>query len=67
MRYDPILVDETRGWFLKAKEDIRAAAVDVQAEPPLLEDAMFHAQQAVEKTLKSFLTWHNEPFRKTPN
>jgi HEPN domain-containing protein len=26
---------------------------------------MFHAQQAVEKVLKAFLTWHDEPFRKT--
>lgn len=26
---------------------------------------MFHAQQAAEKSLKAFLTWHDIPFRKT--
>jgi len=27
--------------------------------------AAFHAQQAAEKSLKGFLTWHATPFRKT--
>jgi len=26
---------------------------------------VFHCQQAVEKALKAFLTWHDVPFRKT--
>ena len=26
---------------------------------------MFHCQQAIEKTLKGFLFWHDQPFRKT--
>ncbi len=33
--------------------------------PPLVEDIVFHCQQAVEKSMKAFLTWHNVPFRKT--
>ncbi len=28
-------------------------------------DVVFHAQQAVEKSLKGFLLWHDRPFRKT--
>jgi HEPN domain-containing protein len=28
---------------------------------------VFHAQQAIEKTLKGFLTWHGQVFRKTHN
>jgi HEPN domain-containing protein len=28
---------------------------------------VFHAQQAVEKTFKAFLAWHDRPFRKTHN
>ena len=28
---------------------------------------MFHAQQAVEKAIKGFLSWHDRPFRKTHN
>jgi HEPN domain-containing protein len=35
------------------------------ASPPLLGDAAFHCQQATEKALKAFLTWHDRPFRKT--
>ena len=31
---------------------------------PLLGDATFHCQQAVEKALKAFLIWHDRPFRK---
>ena len=35
------------------------------ASPPILTDAVYHTQQAVEKTLKAFLIWNNIPFRKT--
>ena len=28
-------------------------------------EALFHAQQCAEKTLKAFLTWHQTPFQKT--
>lgn len=31
----------------------------------MLEDTLFHCQQAVEKALKALLTWHDRPFRKT--
>jgi HEPN domain-containing protein len=31
----------------------------------LLGDATFHCQQAVEKAMKAFLTWHDRIFRKT--
>lgn len=62
---DPGLVTETKAWFLKAADDLRAAECDLAATPPLLEDAAFHCQQATEKALKGFLTWHSVPFRKT--
>jgi HEPN domain-containing protein len=35
------------------------------AHPPLLEDLLFHCQQASEKSLKGFLTWNSRLFRKT--
>lgn len=56
---------EATGWLRKARGDLRGAELDLAADPPLLEDAAFHAQQAVEKTLKAFLVWHERPFRKT--
>jgi len=45
--------------------DFRGAEADLAASPPVVEDVFFHAQQAVEKLLKAFLTWHDKPFRKT--
>jgi HEPN domain-containing protein len=56
---------EAREWLAKADLDLRAGWHDLSAEPPLLEDALFHAQQAAEKSLKAFLVWHDQPFRKT--
>jgi HEPN domain-containing protein len=65
MPHDPLLVAETKAWFTKAANDLRAAAHEFSAVPPLLGDIVFHCQQAVEKAMKGFLTWHNRPFRKT--
>lgn len=62
---DPARAAETADWLRKARGDLRGAELDLAADPPLLEDAAFHAQQAVEKTLKAFLVWHERPFRKT--
>lgn len=56
---------DTLAWLRKAEGDLRAASVDLAADPPLLDDALFHCQQAVEKALKGLLTWHDVPFRKT--
>lgn len=65
MPLDPELVAETRSWLAKALRDLGAGAHDLQANPPFTADAAFHAQQAAEKALKGFLTWHSTPFRKT--
>ena len=65
MPHDAARLDETRSWLNKASKDLRAAAHDLQAAPPLLEDVDFHCQQAAEKVLKGFLVWHEKPFRKT--
>jgi HEPN domain-containing protein len=62
---DPVRVADTRAWFARAQEDLRGAEIDLAATPPLLGDATFHCQQAVEKALKGFLAWHDRAFRKT--
>ncbi|HWP28954.1 MAG TPA: HEPN domain-containing protein [Chloroflexota bacterium] len=67
MRPDPELVAETRAWLVRAAEDLREVEHDLIAAPPLLHGAVFHAQQAAEKAMKGFLTWHSRPFRKTHN
>jgi HEPN domain-containing protein len=67
MPHDPILIADTKAWLKKAGIDLRAARIDLDADPPLLEDMVFHCQQAVEKSFKAFLTFHDQPFRKTHN
>lgn len=65
MPHDTELVAETRGWFVRAARDLAAGAADLGADPALAGDAAFHAQQAAEKSMKGFLTWHSRVFRKT--
>ncbi|MBI3089067.1 MAG: HEPN domain-containing protein [Candidatus Tectomicrobia bacterium] len=67
MPHDPELVAETRAWVARAEDDLRAGAIVLSAEPPLTAAVVFHAQQAAEKAMKGFLTWHSRPFRKTYN
>jgi HEPN domain-containing protein len=67
MALDPVRVEDTRAWLTKAASDLRGAEIDSAAAPPLLDDLVFHCQQAAEKAFKAFLAWHDEPFRKTHN
>ena len=57
------IVVQTRRWLEKADRDIIAA--DKLLEVNIYEYSLFHSQQAIEKFLKAFLTYHNRPFRKT--
>lgn len=52
MALDPELVAETQAWLAKAFNDLRASEVLIAASPPLLDEAVFHCQQAAEKALK---------------
>ena len=65
MPLDPARLDDTRAWLKKVNQDLASARAVLAAEPPVLEDALFHSQQAVEKALKTFLAWHDIPFGKT--
>jgi len=67
MPNDPAFVAETRSWLRKAKMDLDAGAFELTADPPFSADVAFHAQQAAEKSIKAFLTWHAQTFRKTHN
>ena len=64
---DPALAAEVRAWLSKAAKDLAAADYELRADPPFVEDIVFHSQQAAEKSLKAFLSWHVIPFRKTHN
>lgn len=52
-------------WIDKADQDVRAAELLLNADPPFLYPACFHAQQAVEKYLKALLTHEQIEFPKT--
>jgi HEPN domain-containing protein len=61
---DPLLL-EVRAWLQKAALDLRAADIEMTAGPALLEDIVFHSQQAAEKAFKAFPVLHARTFRKT--
>jgi HEPN domain-containing protein len=65
MQPEPARATETRAWFTKAARDLRAAEVLLAARPPLFGEVVFHCQQAAEKAMKGFLTWHDRSFGKT--
>lgn len=56
---------EARRWIGKAEEDLRAAAVLAASEPPLLDAAGYHCQQAAEKLMKGLLVAAAIPVPKT--
>ncbi|MCX6647590.1 MAG: HEPN domain-containing protein [bacterium] len=58
-------INEVRSWLQKASRDLMAAEADITHHVPLTEDALFHCQQAAEKSMKAFLTAHDTIFRKT--
>jgi len=62
---DAARIAEVRAWLGRAAGDVRAAAHDLTAVPPILDDLVFHCQLAVEKAFKAYLTWHDRLFRKT--
>ncbi|MGH9831484.1 MAG: HEPN domain-containing protein [Blastocatellia bacterium] len=47
----------------KAQADLRSASVLRSASPPLLEQAVYFAAQAAEKSLKALLIKHGVPYR----
>jgi len=61
---DPVpRVVQTQAWFLKANDDLREAEFVLTATPPFIGSSLFHSEQAVEKAIKGFLTWHEKIFR----
>jgi HEPN domain-containing protein len=63
MTPDQLLLDETHSWLVRARRDLHAAELLLAGEA--YAEALFHCQQAAEKALKGFLTFHQKPFRKT--
>jgi HEPN domain-containing protein len=62
MTPDELPRKEAAKWLRQAAKDRNAAQVLLGAEPSR---SVFHSQQAAEKAVKAFLTFHQIPFRKT--
>ena len=58
---DPRQWSEARRWLVRADEDLRAAEALSALDPPSLETAAFHCQQAAEKMAKAVLIAHRQP------
>ncbi len=62
---DEALAQLTREWLTKTGHDLQAARIIASAADGPLDTAIYHCQQAAEKTLKGWLTAHSAPFEKT--
>ncbi len=60
MTPDQLRLDETHAWLGRARRDLRAARLLVAGDA--YAEALFHCQQAVEKAMKAFLTFHRKQY-----
>ena len=58
-------MESYKQWLLKSGSDLKSAKKLAGGDDPLLDTALFHTQQAVEKCLKGFLAYHKQPLKKT--
>lgn len=54
-----------RDWLTRASHDLQAARILAISESPLLDTAIYHCQQAAEKSIKAWLQSEDNPFPKT--
>ena len=54
-----------RAWLVKAQRDLESARRLAVGEAPLYDTAIYHCQQAGEKSLKAFLVYHDRRLIKT--
>ena len=62
---DEALARLTGEWLRKALHDLQTARITAGAVDGPLDTAIYHCQQAAEKTMKGWLTAHNIPFERT--
>jgi len=57
-------IEEVFQWLIKAEHDIGSARCLLCGDIPYLDTAVYHCQQAAEKSLKAYLTLKDTPFLK---
>lgn len=60
-------IEHVQKLIFKAESDLRAARALIECEQPPTDAICFHCQQAVEKTLKAWLHWHEIRSPRTHN
>jgi HEPN domain-containing protein len=63
----PALRTYITGWLDKAAHDLISAQRPLEIEPAILDNACFHSQQAIEKSLKAFLIFLGYDIERTHN
>ena len=61
---EQVIWDFVQNWLRKAETDLRAAEHLLTIDQEDCFPAAFHAQQAAEKFLKGFLSWHVPSFER---
>lgn len=56
---------EAKAWMVKAWRDLETARRAATGQPPFYDVAVYHCQQAAEKSVKAFLVHHGKTYRKT--
>lgn len=59
--------NEIRQWLIKGRRDLGSARRLMEGSEPFFDTAVYHCQQAAEKTMKGYLTFKDIPFEKTHN
>ena len=54
-----------RKWLTKARRDLLSAKRLAGDKEPYLDTAIYHCQQTVEKSVKGWLVYNDQPFEKT--
>ncbi len=62
---DKAKIELVKNWLSKGKHDLDTAKILSESESSLLDTAIYHCQQAAEKAIKGFLTFHDIRFEKT--
>jgi len=60
-------LEYVQDWFAKAGNDLKIALREMEADDPAADAVCFHFQQVAEKTLKTWLIWHDVPYKPTHN
>lgn len=62
---DNAKLEWVRSWLIKAHSDLRSARALVALSEPATDTAIYHCQQAAEKSLKGYLAFRDQPLERT--